>query len=130
MSRRLLFAQLCIVSVLAVLHLISIEFYLYWRFLWLDLVAHILGGIWAGLFILWMRSLFGYMPHIAWSIGGAFFIGIAWEIFEVAAGIPREANYMLDTSIDLFMDTLGGAIAGLLVLFAAKQRDDKLKMMI
>lgn len=116
MSRRLLFVQPVVLIVLAVLHLASIEYDLYWQFLWLDLISHTLGGIWAGLCILWLRSLWGYPPAIFWGFLGAFVLGIGWEVLEVIAGLPREANYTLDTSIDLLMDILGGILA----VFVAK----------
>ena len=41
----------------------------------------------------------------------AMVIGVAWEVFEIFAGIPREANFAFDTSLDLTMDFIG-ALAG------------------
>jgi len=38
-------------------------------------------------------------------------ISVGWEAFELLAGIPREANYVLDTGLDLSMDAVG-AFAG------------------
>ena len=112
--RPLLYAQLMVVAIIAALHLSGIAYDLYWRFLWLDVVTHTLGGVWVGLLFFHMRSLFGYVPSLMWSIAGAIAIGVAWEVFEVVAGIPREANWAFDTSIDLFMDTLGGVIGAFL----------------
>lgn len=113
MSRRLLFAQPIVLIILTALHLASIEYDLYWQFLWLDLISHTLGGVWAGLCVLWLRSLSGHPPTLFWGFLGAFIIGIGWEVLEVVAGLPREANYTLDTSIDLLMDVLGGVLAAL-----------------
>ena len=59
-----------------------------------------------------MRTYFGYMPSVVWGIAGALLLGIAWEAFELVAGLVPEANYALDTSIDLLMDVIGGAVAG------------------
>ncbi|RJR13234.1 hypothetical protein C4585_02450 [Candidatus Parcubacteria bacterium] len=111
MSRGLLFTQPIILLILAAIHLASIEYDLYWQFLWLDLISHTLGGMWAGLCVLWVRSLLGYPPTLFWGFLGAFIIGIGWEILEVVAGLPREANYTLDTSLDILMDVLGGVVA-------------------
>jgi hypothetical protein len=36
---------------------------------------------------------------------------IAWEVFEYIFGLPKEANYPLDTGIDLVMDGLGALVA-------------------
>ena len=36
---------------------------------------------------------------------------VAWEIFEIATGAPREANYISDTALDLLMDSLGALVA-------------------
>src|SRR3989344_4920498 len=100
-SRRLLYAQLVVVAILALLHILGLEFHLYWRFLWLDLVAHTLGGIWIGLFFFWVYTLSGRSVRVDSIIVGALLLGVGWEIFEVAAGLPREANYAFDTSLDL-----------------------------
>lgn len=35
-------------------------------------------------------------------------IAFGWELFELWAGMPREANFAFDTTIDLIMDALGG----------------------
>lgn len=113
-QRYLLYAQFIVVAIIAALHLTGIEYDLYWRFLWLDVVTHTLGGVWVGLFFFWTRTYFGYVPILAWSIAGAIAIGVAWEVFEVVAGIPREANWTFDTSIDLLMDTIGGVVGAFL----------------
>ncbi len=112
--RALLIAQFFILGALATLHLLGIEHYLYWRFVWLDTLAHTLGGISVGLFFLSLRTFFGFAPSIAWSIAGAILVGLVWEVFEVVIGMPREANWAFDTSIDLFMDAFGGALGGFL----------------
>jgi hypothetical protein len=37
-------------------------------------------------------------------------MSLAWEIFELAAGVPIEENFALDTAIDLTMDVFGGIV--------------------
>lgn len=115
MSRVLLFAQLIVIILLTALHITSIENDLYWRFLWLDNVSHVLGGLWASLCILWILSLRGLSPAVVWGIIGAIVLGVSWEIFEVAAGLPREANYAFDTMLDLFADVGGGVLGAFFV---------------
>ena len=111
MPRKLLFLQLLILVPLAALHFTGLALYLYWYFFWFDMVTHFMGGMWAGIFLLWSRAQTGYPPNLLFVVGGALLIGIVWEIFEVAAGLPREANYVFDTSLDLLMDVLGSLFA-------------------
>ena len=124
MSRALLYAQLVVVAALAALHLAGVEYHLYWRFIWLDTLAHTLGGMWAGLFVFSVRTRLGYMPSITWGIVGAIVLGILWEVFEVVVGIPREANYAFDTSVDLLMDTIGGILGAILARFIMRRYHD------
>src|SRR3989344_532400 len=105
--RKLLFLQLLILVPLAVAHFTGLALYLYWYFPWFDLLTHAMGGMWAGAFCLWLRAQAGYAPHLLFVVGGVLLIGVAWEVFEVAAGLPREANYVFDTSLDLLIDVLG-----------------------
>ncbi len=126
--RSLLYAQLFFVALIAAIHLLGLEYYLYWRFLWLDLVSHTLGGIWLGLLVFSVRTFFRYPPNLVWSVVGAIVIGIGWEIFEVVAGIPREANWTFDTSLDILMDALGGVIGGYLANFLSKRRNNSKAM--
>ena len=116
MAARLLYAQFAIVICITALHLVSLENDLYWRFIWLDTATHALGGIWVALAFFWARALLGYEQKFIWGVFGALLLGIAWEIFEVWAGVEVAKNYQLDTSIDLLMDVIGGALGALLAL--------------
>src|SRR3989344_1124565 len=111
-ARPFLYAQLVTLAILATLPLIGLEYHFYWRFIWLDTISHALGGAWAAFFLFWLRSYFGHGPSIVWGIAGALILGVIWEVFELVAGLVPEANYALDTSIDLLMDVIGGAVAG------------------
>lgn len=120
--RSLLFSQLIVVAFVAAIHLFGIEYHLYWRFIWLDTLTHALGGMWVGLLFFWGRALFGYLPSVAWSILGAILVGVFWEAFELYAGIPREANWAFDTSIDLLMDSVGGALGAFLAHYLIRRK--------
>lgn len=111
MPRKLLFLQLPIVAALAVLHFLALTFSLYWYFPWFDLLTHFLGGMWAGVFLLWSHAQAGYAPQPLFVVAGALAVGVLWEIFEVTAGIPLEANYVFDTSLDLLTDVFGSLCA-------------------
>lgn len=120
LARHILYAQFVVVVLITILHLSGLENDLYWRFLWLDTVTHAMGGMWAALFFIWVRTLRGYKLDLAWGIAGALALGIVWELFELAAGVQWEANYVLDTSIDIFMDALGGAFGAFLAILIKK----------
>ncbi len=115
MSIRLAFFFASLILV-AVVHVIALELYLYWRFPWFDVPMHVLGGLCAALGysilpFIGLRKR-GRYETLLWYIGAVLVIGIAWEVFEYAAGISlvREANFILDTVLDLCMDLAGGLI--------------------
>mgnify|MGYP003450812586 FL=1 len=64
---------------------------------------HYLGGV--TLSVCLTAVLLHRRDYVYVSLLAAVFVG--WEIFELIFGIPREANYPLDTILDLVMDTLG-----------------------
>lgn len=101
--------------VLAVLHYFSLELYLYWRYLWLDIPMHFLGGIVVALgyltlrdfFTSWSASLFTLYKTLAVVI----LVAITWEVFEVLIGVVfEEDRYVIDTLTDLFLGVTGGAL--------------------
>lgn len=100
--------------VLASTHYLSLEFYLYWRYLWLDIPMHALGGLTAALGYLSLRD---FMPKLSpsWFRLGptlvfTVLVALAWEAFEVFAGIMLDPNYAADTALDLLMGLLGGLV--------------------
>lgn len=113
--RTLFFVQLCVLAVLGVLHVSALHFSLYWHYIWLDTVAHFLGGVWAVLVYVWvMMRLRTRRPRFLEVVCVALCIGIAWEVFEYSVGVPREGNWLLDSSVDLLMDVLGGLLGAFL----------------
>lgn len=107
-ARRLFFAQALVVLLLGALHVSALTFDLYWHYVWLDTLSHFLGGLWVGLLAMWGgEHFFRRKLSVLWGIFAIACVGVGWEVFEVVAGIPREGNFVLDTSIDLTMDLLG-----------------------
>lgn len=109
-------------SVLAVVHLIALEFYLYWYYLWLDIPMHFFGGIIVAIGIFSATEL--KIPLAAWftkrwwrAMSIVVFVMVAWEIFEVWAGVPMLEDYVFDTALDMTM----GFIGGILGFFLAKR---------
>ncbi len=128
---RLLKVLAAVVGIVAALHLTASIFDLYWRLWWLDIPAHLLGGIFAGLLAVWILFFSGYLPPRApsWralfssAILGAIIIGAGWEVFERMLGLVASPffGYALDTAKDLLVDTLGGFAAA---LFLARHFSD------
>ncbi len=121
-----------VLLLVAVLHIIAIEFYLYWFYSWFDSMMHFLGGLFVGLSALWFFFTSGYtqlslrVRNIVLVAGfSIILIGIGWEIFEILAGIPREDNFITDTITDLTMDALGTSIAVIIFtkLFMNKNKE-------
>ncbi len=104
----------CIVA----LHIVALQFFLYWMYSWFDIMMHFLGGLFVSLMTLWFFFESGYVniyrsiQNVVIIAGGSIvFIGIGWEILEVLAGIPIEENFISDTVTDLIMDVIGASIA-------------------
>lgn len=102
-------------SVLAVTNYLAIELHLYWFYSWFDLTTHTLGGAVAALGIYVLKDFCPRLPtrfqrfSVVWSF--VFLVAIAWELFEVWAGIStNEPGYALDTVLDLVMGMTGGVI--------------------
>lgn len=100
-------------SVLAVIHNIAIQLFLYWHIWWFDIPVHTFGGMIVALGIFTLRDL-RIIPN-SWLrplpvLCMVLFVALAWEVFELVAGIPIEENYSVDTAIDVLVGMLGGYI--------------------
>ena len=119
-SRNLLIAQIISISVVACTHIVGLTHFLYWRWPWFDMPAHVLGGLWAGLFAAWALSLRKMPPRIMFCVGTAFVLGIIWESFEAVIGMTTFPADILDSLKDLSM----GMIGGLAAYFLARKISD------
>jgi len=107
---------LCLIaaSVLAASHYLSLEFYLYWRYLWLDIPMHTLGGMVAalGLFVPYDLQLplperwLSFWPAMTFVL----IIILSWEVYEVMIGIPIDPTYIADTLTDILVGLFGGMV--------------------
>ena len=107
-----------LLTMIAILHVTALEFFLYWLYPWFDIMMHFLGGLFVGLSALWFFFQSGYVRinQSIWniiivSVSSIILIGVGWEIFEVMAGVPIIGNYILDTATDLVMDVIGVTVA-------------------
>ncbi len=113
MALRLTFFFTALIT-LALVHVVATEFYLYWRYAWLDIPMHFLGGVVCifGLAILpffRIRIPKRYRTRFAYLIF-AFLIGVLWEIFEYVYDIMNVntlTDLIVDTGMDLTFDILG-----------------------
>jgi len=108
-----------LIALIAILHILAIEFYLYWTLWWFDVLIHFLGGLWIGLSVLWFVFLSGYVTRFQLQYTNALIltllsiiiVAVGWEVFEFFVESPLEENYMFDTITDLIMGTFG-ALSG------------------
>lgn len=93
-------------AVVFALQYYALETYLYWRFAWFDVPMHFLGGLAIASFLVgfWWR----FRP-VVYALSFALII-VSWELFEFLAGMPREANYVFDTTLDLLIGSVGAII--------------------
>jgi hypothetical protein len=106
-------------SILAVVHMVALELFLYWRYLWLDVPVHILGGIVVVLGAYTFNELKLPLAHFlvanVWhTFTFVVVVMIGWEIFEVWAGNTVFGNYFFDTALDLAAGFTGGLVGYLL----------------
>lgn len=109
------------ISVIALLHISALQFYLYWRLWWFDILTHFLGGFWVGISFLWFFFQSGFVNIIRndrnYNLAVAFLsslsVGVMWEVFEYYFGISNTvaSNYAIDTVTDISMDLVGGFAA-------------------
>jgi len=116
------FTTVCFVlalSTLALIHILALRLYLYWYYVWLDVPVHFLGGIVVAFGVYAARDLrLPYFSYLSATLTCVMVIVVlvmlAWEVFELWAGIPRLDNFVFDTSLDIIAGFLGG-ITGALI---------------
>lgn len=108
-----LLAALVLSAILAGLQWWAVSDFLYWRYEWFDIPMHYLGGLAIATFMLALIPV--RRPVLLLVLCVVFFV--AWEVFEYVFGIPREANYALDTAQDLCLDFVGVATSYLAARF-------------
>jgi len=109
----------------AILHSVALDNFLYWHFPWFDIVMHFLGGLLVALFGLWAFRKYN-LGHNETSkalllfdiILFVFIVGILWETFELAFGLIVEDPYAytIDTIADFLMNMIGAMVGFFLVI--------------
>lgn len=113
-------------STLAIVHILATELFLYWRYPWLDIPVHALGGSVAALFFFTLHDLYPKYPQrLLYPIPIlllVLLISLLWEVFELKIGIPIEDDFEIDTVVDIIMGMLGGVL-GYIVGYAVSSLD-------
>jgi len=123
-KKNLFIFNFVLIFLIATLHILAINFFLYWKFWWFDILLHFLGGLWVGLSFL-QFYFFSNLIKIKkksnlfifiFSVLTVLFVGLGWEIFEFIIGVNFSENYWSDTILDLIMDTVGALTVSLLFI--------------
>lgn len=102
-------------ATLAMLHILLLRFYLYWRHEWLDIPMHLFGGsiVAMGVFaaaefgVPFMHRLRGFATVMLLVFAAA----TVWEVYQYAIGLAAaKENYIGDTTLDLLVGLIGGMI--------------------
>ncbi|NBV77430.1 hypothetical protein EBR66_04680 [bacterium] len=107
--RALLVSALLLLCVV-VLHIVALNHFWYWRYPWVDIVAHGVGGVSLGLFMHWALSIQYNQPRILAVLIYTLVVCVAWECFEYMAGFTRDIGYAFDTTQDILIGLLGGTV--------------------
>lgn len=110
-----------VLIILFIFHLINSHYSLYWKYPHLDIVIHILSGLWLTLVCLWLFFIFGQIDSLREYKIKSFLIsfivsilfGIFWEILENFAKVNYVNSdvYYLDTTLDILSGGFGGILA-------------------
>lgn len=99
---------------LAVVHGIALQLFLYWRYWWFDLPMHLIGGVVVALGIFTLHDLRLWVPKrylkLIPVVLLVLLVAMVWEVYELMIGVPIEADYILDTGTDLIMGVCGGML--------------------
>ena len=106
MRMQWLIGALFLAATLAILAQWALAEHLYWRYYWFDMLMHTIGGALVG--TLAVAASLRFRPVM--FIAAVAVVAVGWEFFEYAIGAQREANFMLDTEIDLLMGAFGALL--------------------
>ncbi len=101
-----------------VYHAVATKLHLYWTTNWIDMPAHVLGGVLSGLIIFFALSLLQRKTTFFGIIILSFFIGACWEVFEWRFGLIAVTDkfFWVDTIGDIVSDLVGAYISYLYII--------------
>ena len=113
-EQRILGIQVLVLTTVGSLDVVlGVGFSFYNRYPYFDVLVHILGGVWAGLFAAWALSHrpFRFALDFWQIVAAALCAGIVWEVFEAYVALTTFPADTFDTIKDLIDDAIGGVIA-------------------
>ena len=126
LKKKFLFAIAILIWFLLFCDLIAFHYFLYWRFWWLDIFMHFLGGLWVSLFGYYIiyfsdfrkkfEKIIDKYSLLVISFVVILGVGFLWEVFELVLMVSLEPGYVFDTILDLIMDIAGWLAAYIFVL--------------
>ena len=105
---------------LVILQILGVLFYFFWKFPWIDIPMHFLGGFIVALaafaFLGYFKSIWFPVSHrfiFLFLITVALSVGVGWEFFELATktSFLNAPGFIFDTVKDIVNDTLGSLAA-------------------
>ena len=100
---------------LAIVHTVAMQFFLYWKYVWLDMPVHVLGGMTVAFGLTLLPRLSARVPWRFTSVIsvllGVLVVGALWEVFEWSIGF-RVGNdvWAIDLALDMLMDAVGATL--------------------
>ena len=102
-------------GLLAVLHYFALEFFLYWKFVWIDLLMHFFGGAVVALGCFTVKDFIREIPvrllYVVPVMSAVLMVALLWELFEIYIGVPAfEPGFGVDAMLDIISALVGGFI--------------------
>ncbi len=126
------YTLLALILAIAIVNALAQYYYWFWTMRWFDMPMHFVGGMWLAGVAIWWRFFSGKFPDarielpnfLAWGVGAAFLVGLAWEAYESVVAILTKGyiNAMPDTLSDLVLDILGGLVVVAVVWMQASKK--------
>ena len=105
---------------LLILQILGVVFYFFWRFPWIDIPMHFLGGLIIALtafaFLCYFKGVWFPVSHrfiFLFLVVMTLSLGIGWEFFQLAmkTSFLNAPGFLFDTIKDVVDDTLGSLAA-------------------
>lgn len=108
-----------LIILIFLVHFLASKFHWYYSIWYLDMVMHFIGGLWAGLGLIYLFPSQNFsLRSVSLMLFLVFVIGAGWEIYEFFVNdfIAKNNLVFSDIFSDLIFDLLGGAL-GILYYF-------------
>lgn len=117
MERKLLLKHLVYLMFFIFLaNFLALKFFWYSLIWYFDIVMHFLGGVWVGMFFLYVftrgERQISIKRLFLEVILATLVVGVLWEFYEYYLSVISGSSWdLMDTLSDMFFDFLGGIVA-------------------